>query len=166
MQILLVFLPMFFLISFGNGFIGVPTVFAGDQVRIEDIKVMMSEVGPVVLLKAHDQVVPIFVDPTVAGSIEGALSGAKFHRPLSHDLMHTILNAFEGKVTQVVIRLKDRTYYGELTISLKGHTQVFDSRSSDAIALAIHFGAPIWVGQDVFEKVGEQVDGEPAPEVL
>ncbi len=128
---------------------------SSDRVQIEEVSVMMSEVGPVVFLKARQRMVPIFVDPTVAGSIEGALSGIKLPRPLSHDLMHTILNAYGGKVSQVVIRLKDQIYYGELTISLDGQMRVFDSRSSDAIALAIHFGAPIWVGKDLLEKAGE-----------
>lgn len=131
-----------------------------DQVQVEDVQVKFSQAGPVVLLKVDNRSIQIFVDPTVAGSIEGALTGRKFHRPLSHDLMHSILESYAGKVTQVVIRLKDQIYYGELTISLAGQTKVFDSRSSDAIALAIHFKAPILVGRDLLEKAGkEQVPG-------
>ncbi|RMH07029.1 MAG: bifunctional nuclease family protein [Nitrospirae bacterium] len=126
-----------------------------EQVKIEKVEVKLSQLGPVVILKAQDRSIPIFVDPTVAGSIEGALTGRKFHRPLSHDLMHTILKAYGGKVDQVVIRLKDQIYYGELTISLQGQVKVFDSRSSDAIALAIHFHAPILVGKDLLERAGE-----------
>ena len=87
------------------------------QVPIEDVRVIMSELGPVVLLKAQERVIPIFVDPTVAGSIEGALSGLKFHRPLSHDLMHSILEAYGARVSQVRISLKDKIYFGELVIS-------------------------------------------------
>jgi len=133
-----------------------------DQVQIENVSVVMSEVGPVVLLKAKKRVVPIFVDPTVAGSIDGALRGKKFQRPLSHDLMHTILQEYGGRVTHVKIHLKGQIYYGELGIALKGDEKTFDSRSSDAIALAIHFDAPIYVEKELFDQA-EQENGEPDP---
>jgi bifunctional DNase/RNase len=124
------------------------------QVQIKDVDVRLSDHGPVVLLKAENRVIPIFVDPTVAGSIHGALTGEKLRRPLSHDLMHTILQGFGGRVTQTVITLKDGTYYGALTVAMPNQTKVFDSRSSDAIALAIHFKAPILVGRDLLESSG------------
>src|SRR5688572_30838578 len=71
-----------------------------DQVTIADVKVRISDHGPVVLLQAEGKTMPIFVDLTVAVSIQGALNGEQLHRPLSHDLMHTILDTFGGKVTQ------------------------------------------------------------------
>ena len=130
-----------------------------EQVQIKDVEVRLSDRGPVVLLKAEQRIIPIFVDPTVAGSIHGAITGEKLARPLSHDLMHTILNAFGGKVTQAVITLKGTTYYGALTVAMPGGVKVFDSRSSDAIALAIHFKAPILVGRDLLESAGQLVPG-------
>ena len=126
------------------------------QIQIEDVSVLMSEMGPVVLLKAHGRVVPIFVDPTVAGSIDGALRGQKFSRPLSHDLMHTILLAYGGSVTHVTIKLKEQIYYGELAVVIQGDLKVFDSRSSDAIALAIHFDAPIYVEKELFDQADQE----------
>ncbi len=126
-----------------------------ELVPIRDVTVRLTERGPVVLLKAENRIVPIFVDPTVAGSIHGAVSGEKFTRPLSHDLMHTILTSFGGKVTQAVITLNGVTYYGALAVAMPGGSKVFDSRSSDAIALAIHFKAPILVGRDLLESVGQ-----------
>lgn len=135
--------------------VGKPGGPSGNQVQIKDVEVRLSEHGPVVLLKAEHRILPIFVDPTVAGSIHGAVTGEKLPRPLSHDLMHTILTAFGGKVTQVVITLKDRTYYGVLTVAMPSSSKVFDSRSSDAIALAIHFKAPILVGRDLLESAGQ-----------
>src|SRR5437867_8727617 len=59
------------------------------QVEIKNVEVRLSDHGPVILLKAEDRVLPIFVDPTVAGSIQGALTGQKMKRPLSHDLMRS-----------------------------------------------------------------------------
>ena len=125
------------------------------QVAIAEVKVRMSDHGPVVLLQAENRVIPIFVDVTVALSIQGALSGERLTRPMSHDLMHAILEAYGGKVTQAVITLKDGTYYGTLTVAVKNEVKRFDSRSSDSIALAIHFKAPILVGRDLLESAGK-----------
>ena len=80
-----------------------------EQVTITDVKVRMSDQGPVVLLQAEGKAIPIFIDVTVALSIQGALNGEQLPRPMSHDLMHTILEAFGGKVTQTVITLKSGT---------------------------------------------------------
>ena len=126
------------------------------QVRVDDVKVAWSDVGPVVLLTARKTVIPIFVDPTVAGSIQGALTGEKAPRPLSHDLMHTILQAYGMAVVQVRISLKEQIYFGELMMAVNGQTRVFDCRSSDGIALAIHFGTPIFVEEALLDQAGQR----------
>jgi uncharacterized protein len=148
---------MLFLLSFACGS-PVVHVDAGsssnDQVTIADVKVRISDHGPVVLLQAEGKTIPIFVDLTVAVSIQGALNGEQLHRPLSHDLMHTIMEAFGARVTQSVITLKGGTYYGALSVASGGDVKVFDSRSSDSIALAIHFKAPIIVGRDLLNSAG------------
>jgi hypothetical protein len=125
-----------------------------EQVTITDVQVRISDHGAVVLLLAEGKVIPIFVDLTVAVSIQGALNGEKLSRPLSHDLMHTILDAYGGKVLQTVITQKGGTYYGALTVSVQDQVKMFDSRSSDSIALAIHFKAPIIVGRDLLNSAG------------
>jgi uncharacterized protein len=149
---------MLFLLSFTFGLSDVQaesgSLQPADQVTIADVKVRISDHGPVVLLQAEGKTIPIFVDLTVAVSIQGALNGEQLHRPLSHDLMHTILETFGGKVTQSVITLKGGTYYGALTVAFGGDVKVFDSRSSDSIALAIHFKAPIIVGRDLLNSAG------------
>jgi len=129
----------------------------GGQVQIRDVEVRLSDHGFVLLLSAENKVIPIFVDATVAGSIQGALTGHKLKRPLSHDLMRSILEGFGGRVTQTAITLKDGIYYGALTVAMKDSTKIFDSRSSDAIALAIHFKAPIMVGRDLLDSAGKQL---------
>ena len=136
-----------------------------EQVAIRDVQVRISDHGSVVLLQAEGKAIPIFVDLTVALSIQGALSGATLPRPLSHDLMHTILETFGGHVTQTIITFKEGTYYGSLTVALRDEVRVFDSRSSDSIALAIHFKAPILVGRDLLNSAG-QVLGQSKAEDL
>lgn len=129
-----------------------------EPVKISDVKVRISDQGPVVLLQAEGKTIPIFVDLTVALSIQGALNGDKLSRPLTHDLMHTILEAYGGTVTQTIITLKGGTYYGALTVAMRGDTKVFDSRSSDSIALAIHFKAPIIVSRDLLDSAGRVLE--------
>ena len=131
-----------------------------EEVVIEKVEVQVSSHGPVVLLEVGQQAIPIYVDPTVAGSIQGALSGLMFPRPLSHDLMHTILEAYSVTVDRVFISLIEGIYYATMTLSLNGHTKIFDSRSSDAIALAIHFKTPIIVTRDLLESAGKPIHGE------
>jgi len=127
------------------------------QVRIENVEVLVSGLGPVVLLKARNRAIPVFVDPVVAESIQGALSGQKPLRPLTHDLMHAVLVGFEGKVSQAIVTLKGRTFYAALTVVVRETARVFDSRSSDAIALALHFKAPILVSQELLDSAGVEL---------
>ena len=124
------------------------------DVQVQSVEVIFSQVGPVVLLKFRNKAVPVFVDSLVAGSIQGALAGQKPPRPLSHDLMHTILESLDAKVSQVVITQKDGIFYGALTILAGKTPKVFDSPSSDAIALAIRFKAPILVHQSLVDSFG------------
>lgn len=131
---------------------------SSEPVKITDVKVRLSDHGPVVLLQAEGKAIPIFVDLTVALSIQGALNREKLSRPLTHDLMHTILEAYGGTVTQTIITLKGGTYYGALTVAVRGDTRVFDSRSSDSIALAIHFNAPIIVSRELLDSAGRVVE--------
>ena len=129
-----------------------------EQVTIADVQVRFSDHGSVVLLLAEGKAIPIFVDLTVALSIQGALNGEKLSRPLSHDLMHTILDAFGGKVLRTVITLKGGTYYGALTVAVQDQVKTFDSRSSDSIALAVLFKAPIIVGRDLLNSAGRVLE--------
>ena len=137
-----------------------PAAFA-QQVTIQEVRVGMTDVGPVVLLLAEGRGIPIFVDVTVAASIRGALTGEKLERPMSHDLMRNIIATFGGRVTQAVISLKGETYHAALTVAFKDETRVFDSRSSDSIALAVHFKAPILVSRELLESAGKPVPPRP-----
>jgi len=147
-----------FLLSFSIGSAADLPSSPSEPVKITDVKVRISDQGPVVLLQAEGKTIPIFVDLTVALSIQGALNDEKLSRPLTHDLMHSILEAYGGTVTQTIITLKGGTYYGALTVAVRGDTKVFDSRSSDSIALAIHFKAPIIVSRDLLDSAGRVLE--------
>jgi bifunctional DNase/RNase len=136
-----------------------------DPVTITEMKVRIFDRGAVVLLLAEGKAIPVFVDLTVALLIQGALNGETLSRPLSHDLMHTILEAYGGKVLRTVITLKGGTYYGALTVAVQDQVKTFDSRSSDSIALAIHFKAPIIVGRDLLESAGRAAEQSKAEDL-
>jgi bifunctional DNase/RNase len=138
--------------------VAVPIALHAEEVKIESVEVRLSSLGPAVLLRAGNRAIPVVVDPVVAESIQGALSGHKPLRPLSHDLMHTMLTAFDGRVSQAVVTLHEGIFYGALTVVMRGSTKVFDSRSSDAIALAIHFKAPILVSRELLNSAGIDLD--------
>src|SRR5688572_17879910 len=67
-------------------------------VRIEKVDILSSPVGPVIMLQARNRAIPVFVDAVVAESIQAALAGGKLARPLTHDLMRNVLQAFDGRV--------------------------------------------------------------------
>jgi bifunctional DNase/RNase len=121
-------------------------------IQVQEVKVGLVEQSLVVLLIVGDRFVPIHVDATVAVSIHSVLSGSPTTRPLSHDLMRLILLELGAKVTQAVITLKEKTYYADLTITLGDRAWIFDSRSSDAIALALLFKAPIIVAKGTWDS--------------
>ena len=150
-------LSMLFLLMIWGGDVA-PVLAASREVQIEKVEVRFLPRSPVILLAAGDKTISIFVDPTVAGSIQGALTGEKFPRPLSHDLMQSILKTYQVHVDRVFITLRDGVFYGTLTLSQNGQQQLFDSRSSDAIALAVHFHSPIFVEQDLLDSAGKVMD--------
>jgi bifunctional DNase/RNase len=103
---------------------------------------------------------PIIIGQAEAQSIALEMEGIKPPRPLTHDLMKNIITAFGSELTDVVIDdLRDGTFYAKLSID----SQLIDSRPSDAIALAVRYGAQIFVSSMVMEEaafVPEEEDDE------
>lgn len=99
---------------------------------------------------------PIVIGYPEAQSIECHLQKVKTPRPLAHDLLATMLNALDSTLLRVDIhRLPSGPYAGKLTIrNLIGEIKEIDARSSDAIALAIRVGAPIYTTRELMEKKG------------
>src|SRR2546422_5985504 len=138
------------------GALALPVAQAGESapatselVTITDVQVRISDHGIVVLLLAEGKAIPIFVDLTVALSIQGALNGEKLSRPLTHDLMHTILDAYGGKVLRTVITLKRGNYYCALTVVVEGQGEKVYKRASPLIAPSRSFNAPIILGREL-----------------
>lgn len=106
---------------------------------------------------------PIIIGAAEAQSIALEMEGIKPPRPLTHDLMKNIISAFGAELTDVTIdELRDGTFYAKLSID----NQLIDSRPSDAIALAVRYGAQIYVANGVMEEaafVPEEEEEEEPP---
>jgi hypothetical protein len=145
---------VFVMAAFLALFVTPTIILAADDggIEVQEVKVALVEQNLLVLLIVGDRFVPIHVDPTVAGSIYSVLSNNPTTRPLSHDLMRLILLELGAKVTRAVITLKEKTYYADLTIMIGDRVWIFDSRSSDAIALALLFKAPIIIAKSTWDS--------------
>ena len=109
---------------------------------------------------------PIIIGAFEAQSIALELEGMKPPRPLTHDLMKNLIDTFAVSLNEVCINeLRDGTFYAKLSVEGVSETQEIDSRPSDAIALAVRFGAPIFVDEEVLKEAGvvsedEEVEDE------
>ena len=111
--------------------------------------------GFVVLLMdlANKTGLPIWIGPFEANAIAMKLKKIASQRPMTHDLIHTILTTLESRIDKIIVNdLKENTYYALIHLNRRGEEIVIDSRPSDAIAIALAVDAPIFVSNLVIEK--------------
>jgi len=121
---------------------------------LEDIAVAADGNQFLVLLKAgDDNILPIVIDPMQAMAIAAGRGEDLTERPLTHDLMVSVLDLFDVKVARVEITdLIEGTYYAMLVLERRGVHFEVDARPSDALALAVRVGAPILIAEHVVEQ--------------
>lgn len=131
------------------------------EATVEGVAVTQSDRQvPAVILKARNEVVPVFVTSDQAQSIQLALDGEDFERPLTHDLFLEMLTEFGGAVDRVrVDSLREGTFMAKLDLDQyqdgERQSKTFDVRPSDAVALAIRAEAPIYVADEVLDAAGQ-----------
>lgn len=136
------------------------------HVELLGLTVEASSRAPLVLLREHDaprRVLPIFVGPAEATAIALALRDEPLPRPMTHDLMVTLVETAQARVERVeVTALRDGTFFAELAVSGPAGEGRVDSRPSDAIAVAVRVGAPLYVAGAVLDEAGavlaEEID--------
>ncbi len=102
---------------------------------------------------------PIIIGEAEAQSIAIAIEGHTTKRPLTHDLFKTFATSFDINITEVVInRFKEGLFYSELHCVKDGEESIIDARTSDAIAIALRFGVPIYANYKVVEEAGIDMD--------
>ena len=119
--------------------------------------------SPIVLLKdaSERRALPIYIGQDQARSIIGALEEQRSPRPLTHDLMVNLFKAWNLKLEKIIINsLQDNTFYALLCMKLGKKEKNIDCRPSDALALAIRTGCPIWVMEEVVSDASIPVDRE------
>ena len=128
-----------------------------EKVIVKALLVDTASNAPVVLLEGSSskKVMPIWIGQNEAIAISLKLQGKDFERPLTHDLLKSVLDKLDQKLEQVVIdNLEENTYYATLMISSNdGESTEIDSRPSDSIALALRTGSPIYVDDEIFDEV-------------
>src|SRR5213592_326390 len=98
---------------------------------------------------------PIVIGGFEAQAIAVALEKMNPSRPLTHDLMKNFLNAFAIDLHEIIIcDLQEGIFYSKLVCSTENDTVEIDSRTSDAIALAVRFGCPIYTYENILESAG------------
>ena len=114
----------------------------------------------VIILKEKKGVkfLPIVVGSSEAASIRMPLNGFRPPRPLTHDLVCSIVNILNAKLQKVVIDgLVEDTFHAKLYLMTNAGIKIIDTRPSDAIALAVRMKSPLYIEEDIFNKLSEKV---------
>jgi len=133
--------------------------------RMEIYGVSFDLVGkqPIVLLKTAEgnKFLPIWIGHAEAAAILMKLQNTAAPRPLTHDLLVNILGELEVEVVRVTVtELRENTFHASITVAQNGHEIEIDSRSSDAIAVAVRAHAPIFAADPVIEESAIEFEGE------
>jgi len=128
------------------------------EVRLRAVRVDLQSNTPVLLLQESEglgRTLPIFIGAPEATAIAFALQGMDTPRPMTHDLIRDILEALDADVVRVVVtELKTSTYFAEIVLLQAGREVPVSSRPSDAVAVAVRTGAPLFVADDLMDSEG------------
>ncbi len=118
---------------------------------------------PAVILEARGEIIPIFITTDQAQSMHLARQGEPFERPLTHDLLVEMVAEFGGAIDRVRIdELNNGTFFAKVDAEQyhggERRTLVFDSRPSDAIALALRVECEILISDEVIDEAGQPDD--------
>lgn len=133
------------------------------EVRVQSLGLDRSNNTPVVILQelGGDRVLPIWIGPGEASAIAMQLADMEFSRPLTHDLLVSILRGLGGSLHRVIItRVEKSTYYAELIIHRNGQVISLDARPSDSIAVALRVDARIFAEDELLQQASVEISEE------
>ena len=131
------------------------------EVVIDSIRVRLMNYQRVIILrvKDSDKYLPIWIGPTEADAIALKLQDVSVPRPLTHDLLRSVINTLGATVDHILVSdLSNDTFFAKIVIKVNGDKIEIDSRPSDALALAVRTQAPIFADDSVVEKAAVQLD--------
>lgn len=126
------------------------------EVRVKSLGLDRTSNNPVVLLQEEDgdRVLPIWIGPGEASAIAMQLADWTFSRPLTHDLLVSVLGGLGGTLEKVnITEVVENTYFAELIILRNGSVISVDARPSDSIAIALRMKARIFAEETLLEDV-------------
>lgn len=135
------------------------------RMKVDKLGIDLLTHDPVVILKDLEgkRHLPILIGPFEATAIALALEGTQVPRPLSHDLMKSIIESLDARVERIVIDdIKENTFYAKVVLQSNGDSLEIDARPSDSIALALRTNAPIFVSEQII--LAETVEDKSAEE--
>jgi bifunctional DNase/RNase len=131
------------------------------KVKIQGLLLDPITERPILVLKEDEasRILPIWIGTSEANAIALQLENIKVPRPMTHDLLCGILSKVNSPLKEVrICDLRDNTYFADIILSYDGGELHVDSRPSDAIALAVRTGVPIFVEDSIFQKSAEAED--------
>ena len=133
------------------------------EVTVQQLGLDRTTNSPVVILREKEgtRVLPIWIGPAEASAIAMELQGIKPARPMTHDLLKTVITGLGASVRRILIStLKDKTYFAELWLARDDHVFQLDARPSDSIALALRVQAPIFTDDGLLEQGPEEGESQ------
>ncbi|MDH4119425.1 MAG: bifunctional nuclease family protein, partial [Acidimicrobiia bacterium] len=130
---------------------------------VTGVRVELPSNTPIVLLRetAGTRFLPIWVGAVEAMAITAALEGVTPPRPLTHDLMASVIESLNAQIERIVVtELRNNVYYAELILTVEGREIVVSSRPSDAIALSVRTGAPVLASSSVLDEASIEFQDE------
>jgi bifunctional DNase/RNase len=125
------------------------------EVTIDSVRVSLLSQHRVVILKDinEEHYLPIWIGPCEADAITIQLQGIEVARPQTHDLLKSVLDVMGAQVHHILVNdLRNDTFYAHIVVDSNGRRLEIDSRPSDAIALAVRVGSPIFVAESVMDQ--------------
>ena len=139
------------------------------EMTIDSIRVSLMNYQRVVILKEKmsDRYLPIWIGPAEADAIAVKLQGVAVPRPLTHDLLRSVIDSLGAVVNSIIVNeLKNDTFYAKVLLDVDGKQIEVDSRPSDALALAVRADVPIYADESVLDKAGILLDGETGKPII
>lgn len=127
------------------------------EVRVDLAQILISDLqsNQLIVLRERNGArrLPIVIGTREAEAIDARLKGVKLPRPMTHDLLCSVIEALHGEVEKIVVsELRGQTFYAKLVIRQNGGLLEIDSRPSDAIAIGVANDAPIYVEEAVLQE--------------
>lgn len=130
------------------------------EMKVKSLGLDRASNTPVVILQEQEgeRVLPIWIGPGEASAIAMQLADMKFSRPLTHDLLVSVMDGLDGDLERIVItQVVDNTYYAELIMHREGETISVDARPSDSIAVALRMDADIYAEESLLDRTSIEV---------